>query len=64
MELKKALFDQLELNQIDTTKRNESIEKNIRLVSKQNNNVKNQISTLQVEMKRMKESIEKIVVAH
>ena len=41
MELKKALFDRLEINQIDVTKRNESIEKNIRIISKQNNNVKN-----------------------
>lgn len=43
MELKKALFDQLDSNQLEVIKRNEGIEKNIRMMSKQNNSVKNSI---------------------
>jgi hypothetical protein len=60
MELKKALFDQLDLNQSDILKRNESIEKNIRMMMKQHTFVRNNMMSLGTEVKRIKESIDKI----
>ena len=60
MELKKALFDQLETNHTDLTKRNEGIEKTIRVMSKQHSFVRNNLNSLGSEVKRIKESIETI----